>query len=251
MAEISRQVAEAFRTLLDLRNFSQELERLEAGKPKIDDEAFLAFCYQHCHDSSAQLFQDLFVAYQLGERTNGFFVEFGAGDGVDLSNTYLLERTYRWRGILAEPARIWHERLERNRLCIVDHRCVWGKSGETLLFNETSQPELSTLEAFSASDSHARAREGGKRYPVATVALNDLLAEHDAPRHIDYLSVDTEGSELDILRAFDFDRYLVDIITVEHNVAPARESIHALLATRGFQRKFEAFSQWDDWYVRS
>lgn len=251
MAEISRLVAEAFHSLLDLRSFSQELDRLEPEKPRIDEEAFLAFCYKHCHRSTAQLFQDLFVAYQLRERTNGFFVEFGATDGVDLSNTCMLERTYQWRGILAEPARIWHERLARNRGCVVDHRCVWHKSGETLVFNETSQPELSTLEAFSAGDSHAQARECGKRYPVATVALNDLLAEHVAPRHIDYLSVDTEGSELDILRGFDFDRYRVDIITVEHNLGPAREQIHSLLSARGFQRKFEALSQWDDWYVRA
>lgn len=251
MAEISRQVAEAFHSLLDLRSFAQELDRLEAGKPRIDEEAFLAFCYKHCHRSTAQLFQDLFVAYQLRERTNGFFVEFGASDGIDLSNTFLLERTYRWQGILAEPARIWHERLARNRGCIVDHRCVWHESGGILIFNETSQPELSTLDAFSSGDSHAQARASGTRYPVPTVALNDLLAEHGAPRHIDYLSVDTEGSELDILRAFDFDRYRVDIITVEHNVAPARAQIHSLLSARGFQRKFEALSQWDDWYVRA
>lgn len=251
MEDTSRQVAEAFQALLDLRSFSQELDRLAQEKPRIDEEAFLAFCYRHCHASSAQLFQDLFVAYQLHERKEGFFVEFGAGDGVDLSNTYLLERTYRWRGILAEPARIWHARLAHNRSCAVDHRCVWHRSGETLIFNETDQPELSTLDAFSASDSHAQARESGKRYPVATVSLNDLLAEHGAPPHIDYLSLDTEGSELEILRGFDFDRYRVDILTVEHNVAPAREQIHALLSGRGFRRKFEALSQWDDWYVRA
>ena len=107
------------------------------------------------------------------------------------------------------------------------------------------------MDAFSGSDCHANARGDGKRYPVTTITLNDLLAEHNAPRHIDYLSVDTEGSELNILRAFDFERYRVDIITVEHNLAPAREHIHALLAAKGFARKFGALSQWDDWYVRA
>jgi FkbM family methyltransferase len=249
MPETTAQVTEAFRSLLGLRSFTQELDRLPADTTRLDDESFLGFCYKNCHRSHAQLFQDLFVAYQLREKQGGYFVEFGAADGIDLSNTCLLEKDYRWRGILAEPARIWHERLGRNRACIVDHRCVWSKSGETLGFNETAQPELSTLDAYTASDGHAPAREGGKRYQVATVTLNDLLAGHGAPRQIDYLSVDTEGSELEILRGFDFERYRVEIITVEHNHAPAREQIHALLESKGFRRKFEPLSQWDGWYV--
>ena len=251
MTDTTAQVTEAFQSLLGLRSFSAELDKLAAGKPRLDDEAFLAFCYKNCHRSSAQLFQDLFVAYQLREKKNGFFVEFGATDGIDLSNSFLLEKSYQWQGILAEPARTWHERLGNNRGCVVDTRCVWEKSGETLLFNETPLAELSTVDAFSGSDCHADARGNGKRYPVTTITLNDLLAAHNAPRHIDYLSVDTEGSELNILRAFDFSRYRIDIITVEHNFAPPREQIFALLSSQGFKRKFETLSQWDDWYVRT
>lgn len=249
MTDTTAQVTEAFQSLLGLRSFSEELDKLAADMPRLDDEAFLAFCYKNCHRSSAQLFQDLFVAYQLREKKNGYFVEFGATDGIDLSNSFLLEKNYRWQGILAEPARTWHERLRNNRACIVDTRCVWEQSGETLPFNETTMPELSTVNAFSGNDCHANARTHGKHYPVSTITLNDLLAEHGAPRRIDYLSVDTEGSELNILRAFDFDRYRIEIITVEHNFAPARDQIHALLAAKGFERKFESLSQWDDWYV--
>ena len=79
--------------------------------------------------------------------------------------------------------------------------------------------------------------------------LEDLLIEHGAPADIDYLSVDTEGSELDILSAFDFDRYKVRIITVEHNYRDdVRASIHQLLTTNGFKREFETFTDYDDWY---
>jgi FkbM family methyltransferase len=249
--DASAQVNDAFRSLLGLRSLAQELDKLPPGNPRFDDEDFLAFCYRNCHRSSAQLFQDLFVAYQLREKRSGYFVEFGAADGVELSNTLLLERDYGWQGIVGEPARTWHERLQRNRRCVIDTRCVWSRSGERLTFNETPMPELSTIDAFTEGDGHAPLRAGGVRYEVSTVSLNALLAEHRAPQHIDYLSIDTEGSELEILRAFDFGRHRMSVITVEHNFAPARDEIRALLSARGYERKFVSLSQWDDWYVRA
>ena len=250
MANTPEQVSSALAFLLDMRTFSQQIERSAAGFLPTDEEKFLDFCFRHCHGSTSQLFQEMFVAWHLGEKRHGYFVEFGATNGIDLSNTWLLENKYQWHGILAEPARIWHEPLRRNRACIVDRRCVWEKSGAEIMFNETSSPELSTVDAFSASDNHARFREDGNRYAVSTISLSDLLAEHGAPNEIDYLSIDTEGSELNILRAFDFARYRIGLITVEHNFTPAREQIHALLASKGYVRKFEAFSKWDDWYVK-
>lgn len=199
--------------------------------------------------SCAQIMQDLFVLAQLGFKRNGYFVEFGACDGVKGSNTLLLEREYGWRGILAEPARIWHERLRENRNAAISTRCVWSRSGETVTFNETDLPALSTINSFSDTDHWAEERSNGRTYSVDTISLNDLLAESGAPREIDYISIDTEGSELEILRAFDFSKYHVSAVTCEHNYTPAREAIHALLTQRGFVRKCEMLSQFDDWYV--
>jgi hypothetical protein len=98
---------------------------------------------------------------------------------------------------------------------------------------------------------HAASRRDGQRYPVATVSLNDLLAHWSAPRRIDYLSIDTEGSELDILSRLDFAAYDVRLITVEHNFSDRREAIFELLAAHGYVRKFEALSSVDDWYVKT
>lgn len=107
-----------------------------------------------------------------------------------------------------------------------------------------------TIDSFSDSDMHAASRRDGERYPVETVSLNDLLAFWDAPRRIDYLSIDTEGSELDILQHFDFDAYDVRLITVEHNHTDRRQPICDLLAAQGYQRKFETLSNVDDGYVK-
>jgi Methyltransferase FkbM domain len=218
--------------------------------PPSEDFAFVDYCLTHFKRSRSQVFQDLFVLYHFREKPYGFFVEFGATNGVDLSNSYLLEKQFQWNGILAEPARCWREALKRNRGCIIDNRCVWEKSGEQLQFKEVAIPELSTIEVFTEKDRNAPLRADGELYPVTTVSLNDLLGEHKAPRIIDYMSVDTEGSELRILSAFDFDRYDVRAMSIEHNDTEDREKIYSLMVSRGYRRVFEKFSRWDDWYVR-
>ena len=211
-------------------------------------ENFLFFCIRHADQSKAQLYQDLLVRWKLKNKTNGYFVEFGAANGIDLSNSYSLESNLEWKGILAEPAKCWHEQLSKNRRCIIDTRCVWDRSGQILTFNEVENAELSTVNDLSKSDFHSTTREAGKIYDVTTISLNDMLAEHGAPETMDYLSIDTEGSELLILKSLDCKKYLFSIITVEHNYTPQREEIFELLASRGYARVLPELSRWDDWY---
>jgi len=212
---------------------------------------FIHFCLERLPKSASQLLQDLWVAYELGSKTGGFFVEFGASDGATSSNSLYLERELGWTGILAEPARIAHPYLHARRTCAIDERCVWIETGKRLVFNQTTPPDHSTIDAYSDGDMHAESRKDGQRYEVETVSLNDLLSHWGAPRRIDYLSVDTEGSELDILRAFDFGAYEIGLISVEHNYTDRRQALFELLSSKGFARKFEALSRADDWYVRA
>jgi hypothetical protein len=65
---------------------------------------------------------------------------------------------------------------------------------------------------------------------------------------MDYLSIDTEGSELKILQSLDFSRWRFRVITCEHNFTVDREAIHSLLTAKGYVRRWEEYSQWDDWY---
>ena len=73
--------------------------------------------------------------------------------------------------------------------------------------------------------------------------------KYDAPQRIDYLSIDTEGSEFEILKEFDFRKYTFSIITVEHNYTAKRESIFQILSSHGYQRVLTEISKFDDWYV--
>ena len=237
-------VIAGFENLLALRQFVQ-------SNPRDLGALFVNFCGANFFRSRSQLFQDLFVVFLLKGKRNGFFVEFGATNGLDLSNTAILERDFHWKGILAEPAKCWHSALEGNRSAEIDHRCVWSQTGVTLDFKETECGELSTLTNLVEADFNRSGRINGKTYPVETISLNDLLKVHNSPKQIDYLSIDTEGSELEILRAFKFDDYEIGIITVEHNFRePDRQAISDLLTSKGYIRLFEAFSKFDDWYVK-
>jgi FkbM family methyltransferase len=204
---------------------------------------------KHLSNSKSQLRQDLLVLYLENFKRKGFFVEFGATNGIDLSNTYLLETEFGWNGILAEPAVCWQPDLKLNRIAAIEKRCVWSSSGAHVEFNETAIPALSTMGTYSYSDLHGADRRKGKRYIVETISINDLLKEYKAPRHIDYLSIDTEGSEFEILSSLDFERYSFGVITCEHNFTPNREKIHNLLKSHGYSRIFTEISDFDDWYV--
>lgn len=209
-------------------------------------------CIKLLGRSKAQLRQDLFVLSQLNFKRGGFFVEFGATNGINLSNSYLLENEFGWTGILAEPAILWHEELEKNRSNnpMIEKKCVWKDSTSVLTFNETEVAELSTITHFSQCDGHSERRQAVKTYDVETISLDDLLAKYDAPRKIDYLSIDTEGSEFEILSNFDFDKHSFEVITCEHNYTPMREKINELLTGNGYQRVMHEVSKWDDWYVQ-
>lgn len=200
--------------------------------------------------SKAQLQQDLFVSYFFPNLDlGGFFVEFGATNGISLSNSYLLEKEFNWNGILAEPGRIWHKELAQNRKCSISYDCVFSVTGEVVQFSEVKVPELSTISTYQASDSHSEIRKKNARYNVPTVSLHDLLVCNQAPRDITYLSIDTEGSEYDILKDFPFWNWDISIITVEHNYTENREKLDQLLQENGFTKVLEEVSQFDSWYL--
>jgi FkbM family methyltransferase len=254
MAELKNTVSEVLNYLLikhpELAPNVGELALRLQNKNHHDAMFLLAMSRAWLERSKAQLRQDLFVLAQLNYKRQGYFVDFGATNGVALSNSFLLEKEFGWTGIVAEPAIVWHKDLFANRKCIIDTRCVWSESGLTLLFNQTEESEFSTIKEFSETDMHSKTRERGQIYPVETVSLNDLLEQHNAPKEIDYLSIDTEGSEYDILRAFDFSRHNIKIITCEHNYTPMRDKIHVLLTGLGYVRLLEDVTQFDDWYIR-
>jgi len=136
--------------------------------------------------------------------------------------------------------------------------CVWRESDIGFLFNAVNKPDLSTIAGFGGDDEHAEQRKLGKHIEVRTISLIDLLKKYSTSFTIDYMSVDTEGSELPILEQFFEDikkphqgkHFEVNSFSVEHNFMPDREKIYKLMTDNGYIRKYEWMSRWDDFYYR-
>ena len=218
---------------------------------------FCQYMLRNRKRSKSQLCQDLFVLFQMNDKANGTFLEFGATDGVLKSNTFLLEHEFGWKGVLAEPSEQWHSDLKKNRPnATIVSECIYSESGLTLDFFVSDSGELSTLEDFRQSDQsnmpgNTRNRnKGGYSTKVQSVALNDVFIKYFDSKPIDYMSVDTEGSELMILESFDFGSFGPKILTVEHNFSEHQVKIDELLQKNNYMRIFRDQSVFDAWYVR-
>jgi FkbM family methyltransferase len=220
-----------------LRSLLQPLRR---------NEGRLSVVLSAIENCESQFMQDIICLLLARGKKDGFFVEFGACDGILISNTQLLERQFGWKGILSEPVPSWHQRLRKNRKCIIDTRCVWAESGKKISFGEFANDEYMTQSGIIDTGFNNNI---SKQYEVDTISLGDLLREHKAPSHIDMLSVDTEGSEFKILEAFPFENYTFGFICVEHHQPEQEVPIKNLLESSGYKQILRSVSGHDGFYV--
>lgn len=202
------------------------------------------FLYENWSESHAQNLQDLLILILTNRKKKGFFVEFGACDGVEFSNTFLLESQYKWNGILSEPLDDWHQQLSKNRIAKIEKKALWSHSGEKLVIAKgkskglTSVKRLNKYELFNL----------WQRQKVDSISLNDLLLVHKAPKIIDFVSVDTEGTEYEILKEFNFKNWQVNFFCIEHNYSENRSKIRDLMFKQGYELILSEFSGIDDWF---
>ena len=202
--------------------------------------------YLHLEKSQSQLIQDLIVINHFDLKKGGNFIEFGATDGITLSNTYQLENDFSWDGVLIEPVKTSFLELKNNRNVICLNKVVFNKKN-IINFHEDVSSELSTIEGFSNSDLNKRKKK--TTYEVEAVTLNEIFKESLKTNYVDFISIDTEGTELIILENFNFKKYKFGFLCVEHNFTDNREKIHELLIENGYKRIYVEYSKWDDFYV--
>lgn len=168
--------------------------------------------------------QDLFVDnFIFRGRRDGFFVDVCAYDGVTYSNTCFLERELGWRGICFEANPRAHAKLTMARRCLALNAGV-GAAERSLTFlslPENGEMGSGFLEFFPPEQQQDKwvaemCRRGGILNEVKILNFNQALQAHGCER-IDYLSIDTEGADFEILKALDLARFRVEVVDIENN----------------------------------
>jgi len=91
--------------------------------------------------------------------------------------------------------------------------------------------------------------KSGKNILVKTISLNDLIQKNFNGKTPSYISIDTEGSEYEILKTFNFSKFRPSVFTVEHNFTSQQEKIEDLMNTNNYIRVFKNITAFDAWYV--
>ena len=196
-------------------------------------------------ESYSQIGQDVAVLKFYNQKHNGYFIELGAYDGITLSNTYLLEKKYLWNGICIEPLHKYFIKLKDNRKCICLEKLVYSEND---LYLDFSSSRLFSGIIDNIDCYLKRINNVGKI--MKTTTLTKILECNNAPFFIEYLSLDTEGSEYEILKGIDFDKYTFGYINIEHNfIEPKRTDMRNFLKNKGYI--FIRENQMDDDYAHN
>lgn len=169
--------------------------------------------------------QDEFIVNYFKGKQNGVFVDIGAHDGITLSNTYVLEKELNWSGICVEPMHHEYVKLAQNRNCVLYNCACYDTNGieKFTMLEYDGYPDMLSGIAKDISFKHMghilseQSIIGGVRkvIDVQTRILNELLDENNM-FEIDFLSIDTEGSEYKILKSIDFNHFHFKVIIYEN-----------------------------------
>jgi len=173
----------------------------------------------------------------FGRKNTGFYVEIGAYNGVELSNTYFFE-ALGWDGILIEPDPGLFEqcRLSRPNSIIVN-AAASDREG-SIEFTSAEGKEWLSYSGENKSREDRIIAEGGKvkRMQVPCLTLNEILKNLD--REIDFVSLDIEGHEFSALKGFDLEKFRPRVIVIEQNRLDDDSPTSRLLRSHGYTRKF-------------
>lgn len=196
----------------------------------------------------AQFGEDRILARIFTGRTEGWCAEVGAYDGRTGSATLLFERMG-WHCLLVEPHPSSVEQIRRNRACAVTHCAASSVEGETRFFVAEGVEQMSTMQADR--DHHRWIAEVGGtvcEITVRTARLDDLLVEAGFTE-LQFLTIDVEGHELEVLRGLSLERFTPRIVIVEENLRRRESDVARHMAAHGYVN-FKRTGV-NDWYAHS
>lgn len=200
----------------------------------------------------SQLGQDKFIDEYFQQQTNLVFLDVGAHDGITLSNTYFLEKHRLWSGLCIEPQPSEFEKLRDNRNCICLNTAVSIYDGEIdFTYVDGYANMLSGIsQNYNQAHKDRIVREvnehGGSINTIKVPAkrLQSILDQY-LLYNIDFCSIDTEGSEFDIVQSIDFEKTKIKIFIIENNYQDS--SIQQFLTNYGYV--LHSKLQWDDIFI--
>ena len=166
-------------------------------------------------------------------KKKGFFVEIGAFDGIEGSNCLHFEKSMNWDGIAIEPSKTQFKKLSKNRNCKVLNEAISSTEKEVEFIEVVDGlTQMSGInDEYYSSKSIIENNENTKfnknKIKTSTFGKNILVKE------IDYLSIDIEGTELDVLKSINFQEHIIKVISVENN-SPQKINFNSFLKENNF-----------------
>ena len=185
------------------------------------------------------------------------FVEIGGYDGIIGSNTYFLEKNLNWNGVVVECNPELASKCRINRNCKICEKAIYKNSDEEVEFLVPSGEEivggkeqLGGIKNFLKKESLVvfnKCYKENYTIKVKTISFNKLMEENEL-FEIDYLSLDIEGYELEVLKSIDFNKFFIKFMTVEFgNVRKYQQEIYNFLTSNNF--RLHRNNKWDDEYI--
>ena len=153
-------------------------------------------------------------------KKNGFFIEIGAYDGISGSNCYHFERFLNWDGIAIEPSNIQFEKLKKNRKCKVLNNAISDKVKEVEFIEVTEGLTQMSGINDSSFERNFNIISNNQASKTNSINLKTITFDEIVPKNkdIDYLSIDIEGGEMNLLKSIDFKTNSIKVISVENNI---------------------------------
>jgi FkbM family methyltransferase len=163
-----------------------------------------------------QYFQDMIAYIYLQKKKNGFYIDIGANDGISISNTYIFEQLG-WKGICIEPLPAIFLRLKKFRNCDCYNIALSSKSNENVEFLKSLKSSGLSGLYEGMSESHKNFAGAGEIIKVKTMTFDEIMKKYTNIKHIDFISIDVEGHEMEILKTINFKKYSFSLLTIEKN----------------------------------